>query len=195
MGQQPGPARAGLSGAPGTAPNPCLLWQEQIKGPQGTGRRGPTLAVTDQSPRWLFVPGEEANPSPLAGATTLSEAPPTSTPHPPSSLPSVTRTGSPSTRAWRRSHQPRWLHPCLCFSFPPPSLPPGRDSSQRAPRWQCRQWDTRGSVPSTTRWAPWKRKSSPGSISRAGITNLPGQIPPWSLAKRIVPPRSHLVLN
>lgn len=32
-------------------------------------------------------------------------------------------------------------------------------------------------------------------LHQPGITNLPGQIPPWSLAKGIVPPRSHLVLN
>lgn len=69
------PARA-QHGPLGTAPNPCLLWQEQIKGPWDVGRRGQTPAAADQSPRQPFVPGEEANLN--SGTQGLSKAPPSS---------------------------------------------------------------------------------------------------------------------
>ena len=137
------PARA-WRGPLGTAPNPHLLQQEQIKGPRGVGRRGQTPAAADQSPRRPFVPGEEANPN--SGARGRSEAPPSSLP----GSPGVGSLPAPSTGAWRRSRQPQWVHPCLCFSFPSPSLPPGCDSSRWASRRRCRQGDTWGSVPSTT---------------------------------------------
>lgn len=50
-------------------------------------------------------------------------------------------------------------------------------------------------VTTATGQAPSPGRSSAGSIGWVGITNLPREIPPWSLAKDIVPPKSHLVLN
>lgn len=98
MGRQPGTARPGLSRGPlDTAPNPRLLQQEQIKAPRGVGRRGQTPTATDQSPRWPFVPGEEAIPAPVSGVATSSEAPPSSL-HPSSPV-------APE-RGPRQSHQP-----------------------------------------------------------------------------------------
>lgn len=84
----------------GTAPNPHLLQQLQIKAPDGR----------------LSQVKKQIQAS-VPGAATLSEAPP-------SSLPGGPGAGSPpapSTGAWR-SHQPQWVHPSLCFSFPSPGV-------------------------------------------------------------------------